>query len=116
MASSESEAGELMASGLSVSAGGSAAFSLTVTKSNSISGEDQRESNKLVEAVARLTERSSLSLVEVDVVALSDDDNVPRVDTPGGSHQYRQDGIGGVNVRLVLLSKLSIRYSRSARS
>lgn len=59
---------------------------------------------------AELTERSALSLVEVYVVALSDDDNVPRIDTPGCGHKHRQDSIGGIYVGLVLLGKLECKH------
>lgn len=66
----------------------------------------QLRAQEMVQARSQHTERSSLSLVEVNVVALSDNDNVPRVDTPGGSHQNRQDSIRGIDVSLVLLSQL----------
>lgn len=51
-------------------------------------------------------EGGTVALVEVDLVALVDDDDVPRVDTAGGAHQHGQDIGGGEDGSGVLLGEL----------
>lgn len=47
-----------------------------------------------------------VTLVEEDLVALANNDNVPRVDGAGRTHEHRQDGVGGENGGLVLVGEL----------
>lgn len=49
---------------------------------------------------------STLALVEVDLVALVDDHDVPRVDTARSAHEHGQNVRGGEDGRLVLLGEL----------
>lgn len=47
----------------------------------------------------------AFALVEVDLVALVDDDDIPGVDTAGGAHEHGQDVRGGEDGGLVLLGQ-----------
>jgi hypothetical protein len=54
----------------------------------------------------QLTERSSLALVHVELVALAGDDNIPGIDGTGGAHEHGEDGVGREDLSLVLGGKL----------
>lgn len=66
------------------------------------------------ETAKRLTERSSLALVHVELVALAGDDNVPRVDGTGGAHEHGEDGVGSEDLSLVLGGEL-LEMSRNCQ-
>lgn len=47
-----------------------------------------------------------VALVKEDLVALSDNDDIPRVDGTGGAHQHRENAISGEDGGLLLVSEL----------
>ena len=51
-------------------------------------------------------ESSIVALVEEDLVALADNDDIPRVDGAGRAHEHGQDVVGGEDGGLVLLGQL----------